>query len=208
MQTPFIVFEGIDGSGKSTLSDMTVSFLKEEDFAVRKLREPTSGFSGKRIREMLQSPVAPDPDILLKFFIDDRDEDVRLNLRPALSSGEIVIMDRYYHSNAAYQGAAGLSYKRILKTNIERGFPKPDRVYLLDCDPVLALARISSRNDFAGTASDRFERTDFLSEVRRIYKEITDETFVILDATLPLEENLKIVHDDILRELLHEQIPS
>ena len=200
---PFIVFEGIDGSGKSTLSDMTVSILKEKGFKVKKLREPTSGISGKKIREFLQSPVAPDPDILLKLFIDDRDEDVRLNIRPAVSSEEIVIMDRYYHSNASYQGASGLSYHRILKTNIERGFPKPDRVYLLDCDPVLALARVSSRNDAQGVAGDNFERADFLSEVRRIYKEIADESFCILDATISLDENLEIVYDDIIRNLIH-----
>jgi dTMP kinase len=202
--TPFIVFEGIDGSGKSSLSDMTVSLLKDKGFAVKKLREPTSGSVGLKIREILQSPVAPDPDILLQLFVDDRDEDVRFNILPALSSGEIVIMDRYYHSNASYQGASGLSYKRILKTNIERGFPKPDRVYLLDCAPSLALSRVSSRNDAAGKSRDSFEKNEFLADVRRIYQEIADETFFMLDASLPLEENLKVVHDDMIRNLLYE----
>jgi dTMP kinase len=193
----FIVFEGIDGSGKSSLARMTAESLERKGAHVTLLSEPTKGARGLRVRELLSSPMPPDPDILMELFVEDREDDVRENIRPALDSGHIVVMDRYYHSNAAYQGASGLSYKRILKTNRERGFPVPDRVYLLDCEVELSMSRIDSRNKESGDVSDSFERAEFLAEVRSLYHAMEDESFRVLLASRDLADSLDIVLADL-----------
>jgi dTMP kinase len=193
----FIVFEGIDGSGKSSLARMAAESLERLGANVEFLAEPTRGPKGLRVREFLSSPIPPDPDVLMELFVEDREEDVRMNIRPALDSDKIVVMDRYYHSNAAYQGASGLSYRRILKVNRERGFPAPDRVYLLDCEPSLSMERIGFRNKETGTVPDSFERAGFLAQVRSLYLEMKDDSFRVLSASRDLAENLDIVLGDL-----------
>lgn len=193
----FIVFEGIDGSGKSSLARMTAESLERKGARVTFLSEPTRGAKGLRVRELLSSPLQPDPDILMELFVEDREDDVRENIRPALEAGNIVVMDRYYHSNAAYQGASGLSFKRILRTNRDRGFPAPDRVFLLDCEPALSMARIDSRNKESGAVSDSFERAEFLADVRSLYLEMKDDSFRVLSASRDLADSLDIVLGDL-----------
>jgi dTMP kinase len=195
----FIVFEGIDGSGKSTLADMTVSYLTDAGMSVIKSSEPTRGMTGSRLRSLLKSPLTPDPDLMLGLFIEDREEDVAIHIRPALARGDIVVLDRYYYSNAAYQGASGLSYRRIMQANTARSFPAPDRVYLLDLNAEDAVARISKRNKETGDVDELFEKVSFLEDVRRIYNEIADDRFVKLDATLPPETLLILVIEDLAR---------
>ncbi|HNX59616.1 MAG TPA: dTMP kinase, partial [Spirochaetota bacterium] len=165
----FIVFEGIDGSGKTTVSNMTVEFLKNYGIDVEHFAEPSQGVTGRKIRNLLKSPIAPDPDVMLGLFLEDREEDVSLRITPSLESGKTVILDRYYFSNAAYQGASGLSYKRILKANTDRKFPRPDRVYLLDLHPSESLLRVETRNEEDGGPREMFEKESFLSEVSKIY---------------------------------------
>jgi dTMP kinase len=195
----FIVFEGIDGSGKSTLADMIVSYLTSTGMSVTKSSEPTRGTTGIRLRSLLQSPLTPDPDLMLGLFIEDREEDVAHNIQPALARGDIVVLDRYYYSNAAYQGASGLSYRRIMQANTARSFPTPDRVYLLDLKAEDAVARISKRNKETGIADEMFERVSFLDNVRRIYNEIADDRFMKLDATMPPEKLLILAIEDLER---------
>ena len=191
----FIVFEGIDGSGKSTQADMLYDhFLAENRPAVR-LFEPTQGEWGRKIRSMLSGDEAPDAVEQLRLFIRDREDDVRKNVRPALDAGKIIIMDRYYYSNAAYQGAAGIDPFEIIKENIEMGFPGPDRVYLIDIEPETALERIERRN--GSVKRDLFERQHFLAEVRDIYNSIADESFVTIDGTLPADRIFSCVLNDV-----------
>lgn len=194
----FIVFEGIDGSGKSTLARSLHSYLIENDVDAVMLSEPTNGVCGKKIRELLSSPITPDPDIMLSLFVDDRIEDVHNNINPALSNGSVVILDRYFYSNAAYQGASGISYKRILKANIERGFPVPDKIYYLDIPVADAISRIEARSS-GNVPVDSFEKAPFLEEVASIYKMMRDEKWMILDAMKKSELLLTDVIEDLRR---------
>jgi len=195
----FIVFEGIDGSGKSTACAETEKALLLAGESVVRLAEPTKGMHGNRIRQLLSQPVKPDPDLMLELFIKDREEDVASNISPNLASGAVVLLDRYYFSNAAYQGASGLSFKRILSLNERFGFPKPDRVYLFDLDPKVALERISARNLDRAEENDAFEKGPFLEDVRALYRQMADESFVIVDAFRTVEETLSVILDDIRR---------
>jgi dTMP kinase len=201
----FVVFEGIDGSGKSTAcAELEKILLSRSEPCVR-FAEPTQGSYGLKIRSLLAEPIKPDPDVMLELFIRDREEDAALNLTPSAAEGRIVLLDRYYYSNAAYQGASGISFSRILKVNARYGFPVPDRVYLFDIDPALALARVSSRNDEQGGVSDAFEKEPFLRDVRELYLKMADERFLILDASAGREQIIRIVLDDLERNFTDEQ---
>lgn len=188
----FIVFEGIDGSGKTTLAARIHDHYSRHLPAVM-LAEPTSGARGREIRALLKSGAPADTGKLLELFILDRDDDVRRNIVPALSEGRMVIMDRYYFSNAAYQGTGGVTPAGIIAMNRDRGFPVPHRVYLVDITPAEALGRVEKRNP----ERDIFENQVFLSKVRANYLEIADDTFLVLDGRLGPGELSDAVIEDL-----------
>ncbi len=191
----FIVFEGIDGSGKSTQAAMAAEWLRESGVPVTELREPGDSRYGREIREYMKSGRMPPPDEQLRLFLLDREEDVRERIAPALADGSALVLDRYFYSNAAYQGAGGIDPEGIIRENLSRGFPLPDRVYCIDIDPALALARVGAR----GQAREAFERGVFLESVRAIYRSIADGRFLMIDGALPREEAARIIRDDLAR---------
>lgn len=195
----FIVFEGIDGSGKSTACVETEKVLSARGIPCVRSAEPTQGVYGQKIRSLLSHPIKPDPDMMLELFVKDREEDVLCNITPNRARGSVVLLDRYYYSNAAYQGASGISYKRILRVNGRYGFPEPDRVYLFDIDPNEALTRINARNSGKGVANDSFEKVSFLEEVRSLYLKMADERFVLIDASKKPDEILDLIISDLFR---------
>jgi dTMP kinase len=107
MKNLFIVFEGIDGSGKSTQCDMLYEYIAGRGVNVKKLAEPTSGKWGTELRAMLKSSAPPPVETQIEMFIKDRIDDSEQNILPSLKSGATVVMDRYFYSNAAYQGVSG-----------------------------------------------------------------------------------------------------
>ncbi|HDP79994.1 MAG TPA: dTMP kinase [Spirochaetes bacterium] len=188
----FIVFEGIDGSGKSTLCARMVSYFRERGVDALGLREPTDGRWGKELRDILKGDVAADARRQTELFLLDRQDDVERTILPALAGGRLIFMDRYYFSNAAYQGAMGIPPRTILEANRSLNFPEPDRVYFIEVSPELALQRVSSRG--ALTEESIFEKKDFLRSVREIYHSIADERFLFLDGTRSV--------DDLRREVV------
>jgi dTMP kinase len=100
----FITFEGIDGCGKSTQLRLLASFLRMRGIEVVVTREPGGTLLGKSIRTILLDPEGEvDPLAELLLYAADRAQHVRTILRPALSSGHIVLSDRYADATAAYQ---------------------------------------------------------------------------------------------------------
>ena len=191
----FIVFEGIDGSGKSTLCDMLYNYYISKKFPAVKIFEPTDGRWGKEIRKMLRNESPPSIQDQMRLFLLDREEDAEKNIKPALMEGKTVIMDRYYYSNAAYQGAMGLSPDFIIDKNIGLGFPEPDRIYLIDIDPEAAIQRIMKRNK---KRTDFFEKKNFLKKVREIYHTIANERFLIIDGSMKPSDLLEIIKKDLV----------
>ena len=192
----FIVFEGIDGSGKTTLSEMLYKHLSSEGIPAVQDHEPTEGYWGRLLRNMLRDDSSKAGE-LLELFIKDREDDVEKNINPALQNGKSVILDRYYYSNAAYQGAMGIPPVSIIRENQNKNFPKPDRVYLVDISPELALERILRRN----IKTEIFEKAKFLEKVREIYHNIADETFLILNGSKKPEELADIIKEDIQKKI-------
>ncbi len=194
----FLVFEGIDGCGKSTLCARLHEHYAGESLPAVLLREPTDGIWGRKIRDMLQGPELPDAAEQVRLFLMDREHDVENNILPAIRHKRMIFMDRYFYSNAAYQGAGGMSPEDILQENLGRGFPLPHRVYLLDLPPQAALDRVSARQ--GGSKHDLFEKTEFLQRVRDHYLAMADDRFCVIDARGPVEDIFNAVCADIERE--------
>ena len=188
----FIVFEGIDGSGKSTHIKALAEELRSQGYSVLQTSEPSKDRIGNFIRryaERNDSRLTPETEALL--FAADRFEHVKTVIEPALRKGRIVISDRYLYSSLAYQGAGGLEVDWIREMN--RFAPKPDLGILLDILPEFSLQRVNRRKTV-------FEDSDYLRKVRNIYLKLVEEgELVRIDADKPrkavLMEVLSLVQE-------------
>lgn len=174
-----IVVEGIDGGGKSTLLDALAAFFGSAERRVFRSAEPTRGVWGERLRAPGAGllPVATQID----YFERDRREHVDGLVNPALGNGDVVLLDRYFLSTAAYQGAKGASPDEILARN--RSFaPEPNLWIVLDLPVNEAIQRIACR----GAARSTFESSAWLAAARAIYREFCDRNpshALLVDAT-------------------------
>ncbi len=189
----FIVFEGIDGSGKSTQCDLLFRHAVSLGLPAVKLVEPTDGEWGRKIRAMLREKEMAPAEEQMRLFILDRQEDAEKNIIPALNENRIIIMDRYYFSNAAYQGAAGMASEAIIAENRKMKFPEPDRIYFVDLPPDRAMERVTVRS---GGDNEIFEKESFLQKVRDNFFSIADERFLVLDGTISVEEIFEEIKRD------------
>jgi dTMP kinase len=163
----FIVLEGIDGSGKTTSSRSLASMLRARGYEVFLTREPTSKTTaGKKLRGTFSSEIRLTPEEELALFMEDRKEHIASVIEPKLNEGIIVICDRYFYSNAAYQGALGLNWSEIVSQNLAFSIV-PDAIFFFNLPVKVALQRISKRHTHKATTS--FEGTEYLIEVDRIY---------------------------------------
>ncbi|HEY9898897.1 MAG TPA: dTMP kinase [Pantanalinema sp.] len=194
----FIAVEGIDGMGKSTQLAQLEQFLAARGFDVKRTREPTDSVYGREIRRIAQEGrdgISPDEEVNL--FLKDRELDVRENILPALEAGEVVLVDRYYYSNMAYQGALGIDPERIRALNAH--FPKPDLVIMLDASPATGIGRI--RGGRGETNNQGYEQEDFLAKVRAIFAAMPDDNIVRIDASRDLEAVTGEVRAHVLARL-------
>jgi dTMP kinase len=185
----FIVIEGIDGTGKSTQSKRLAEWFRSCGREVVLSREPTDGPWGKKLRESATTGRLSAEEEL-ECFLNDRREHVEMSIKPALAEGKIVILDRYYFSTMAYQGARGFDPAEIRRRN-EAFAPQPDLLLILDLSVESAHGRIGARGDTA----NEFEQRDTLTRCREIFLSLRDESFAcVIDA----EPSLNEVTADIL----------
>jgi dTMP kinase len=183
-----IVFEGIDGSGKTTQARALVRRLRARGRKAVFFREPTRGHWGREIRRRAVRAGSLTPAEELNLFVLDRKENVAKNLRPALERGKIVVLDRYYFSTMAYQGAKGIDPERIRRLN-ERFAVKPDLVVILDVGAGEGLARIGDRK----VREELFEREDYLARVREIFRSLRGPRFFHVDGAKGRREIGRII---------------
>jgi dTMP kinase len=190
------VLEGVDGAGKTAVCDRLVDILTDEGYNVTRLREPTDETSwGQEIRA--RSPRGElTPEEELELFIRDREWHVQNRILPALDSGRIILMDRYFFATGAYQSTStGLHWKDILKRNREEiSAPEPDIVFVLDVPVETGLKRVGERK---GSLNEQFEQYDRLVRVRKAYLEMTEEdtgNFMLIDARRSIELVVAEVH--------------
>ncbi len=179
----FIVIEGIDGTGKSTQARRLAEWFARQGREVVLSREPTDGPWGKKLRESAATGRLSAHDEL-EYFLNDRREHVDNLIRPALAAGKVVILDRYYFSTMAYQGARGFDVSDIRQRN-EAFAPRPDLLLILDLDVESAHARIGVRGD----STNEFEKYENLTRCRQIFLSLRDEPFVrIIPSSGDLDE--------------------
>ncbi len=183
-----LVIEGIDGAGKSTQVRMLARRLRQLGLEVAVYREPTRGKWGRKVRSLARTEKAVDPHEELELFLRDREENVRRNIRPSLSSGRVVILDRYYFSTMAYQGARGISPQIIRRQN-EIFAPRPDGVFILSLPASQGLGRIQKRRQ----KDVLFEQEKYLQRVEAIFRQIKGRGIYHLDASQPKEK----IHQEI-----------
>lgn len=179
----FIVIEGIDGTGKSTHARRLAGWFVAQGRAVVLSREPTDGPWGARLRASAATGrLAPADE--LQYFLNDRRQHVEEVIAPALAAGKVVILDRYYFSTMAYQGARGFDPVDIRRRN-EEFAPLPDLLLILDLDLDTALRRIGARGDTA----NEFEQRDSLQRCREIFLALKDEPFArVVDSNGTMDE--------------------
>jgi dTMP kinase len=178
-----IVLEGIDGTGKSTQAKRLGEWFVSQGREVVLSREPTSGPWGRKVRESAATGrLSPEDE--LEYFLKDRRQHVEELIAPSLAAGNVVILDRYYFSTMAYQGARGFDPVEIRRRN-EAFAPVPDLLLVMDLDVDISLERIGSRGDVA----NEFEKRETLERCREIFLSLKNERFVrVIDSSGSLDE--------------------
>jgi dTMP kinase len=181
-----ISFEGIDGSGKSTQARKLYEFLKEEGYEVSLYRDPGSTPLAEQIREVIIN-YTMDPITELLLFESARSSLVWEKIFPDLTSGKIVIVDRFIDSTTAYQGYGreiNLGTVSILNHIATRG-RKPDLTFILNLPLELALQRLKEQKT-------KFEEPNYLKRVRDGYLQIfyseKERDIRLIDASRSEEE--------------------
>ena len=174
--------EGIDGCGKSTQSKLLLEKLEGEGEKVIILKEPTKRPHGQKLWDMLHGKRKATNEEILELFVLDRKQHVEEKIEPALDSGAVVLMDRYYYSSMAYQVAGGIDVEEIREKH--EFAPKPDVVLIFDLPVSVALERVKGHSD-----ADEFEKEEHLEKVREAYLNLENDPLVrIVDATGTPEE--------------------
>lgn len=196
-----ITIEGLDGTGKTTLSAALGDALTARGLPVTLLREPGGVALGERIRALLAEPdaeIAPHAEALL--FAAARAQLCVERLAPLLDDGRWVILDRFVDSSLAYQGGGReLGVETVAAINrVATAGCVPDRTLLLRLDRATGRARLSGR----GEASDRIERESdgFFARVAATYDALAaddPQRIRTLDAQRPPDAVLAAALDEI-----------
>ena len=191
---PFITFEGVEGSGKSTQLRRVADRLRRKRRRVLVTREPGGTRIGRILRGVLleKSHRELDPVAEWLLFEADRRQHVVEVLRPAVAEGLFVLCDRFSDATEAYQQVGRRMDARLVRRvdGLARDWLVPDLTLLYDIDPRRGLERANRRG---GRSVGRFEETelDFHEKVRRAYLRIAkreSHRVRVLDASRPVSE--------------------
>jgi len=195
----FIVFEGIDGAGKTTQIELLEKRLRQSGRRVYRTAEPTESVSGGLLRDALSGVSKRTACEMAAMFTLDR---IFHNVNPVngirrmLEDGYDVICDRYYYSSMAYQGSeTDVAWVRDMNLNCPE-ILRPDVCIFLDLTPEQSMSRIRG-----GRATQEiYENTEKLTAVRKkffdVFAELKEtEHICIVDAYRTIEE----IHEEIFR---------
>jgi dTMP kinase len=187
-----IVFEGTDGTGKSTQLQLLGHYLRDKGYSILTTREPTRGLFGQKIRSLYMHRNQCSLDEELELFLADRREHVEKVLAPALEQEKIILCDRYFLSTVAYQGARGLDPEHILELN--RFAPDPDLALLFQAPLDTGLSRITRGR---GDELNDFEQKESLAHVAAIFSSIKRPYIRPIDARGSIEEVHRLVIESV-----------
>lgn len=174
-----VAVEGIDGAGKTSLSAHLAQWCGERGLGCVLSKEPTGLKWGTEMRESGKKGRLTVEEELRYFELDRRDH-IERSIAPALREGNIVILDRYYWSTAAYQGARGADVDQIIRLH-EKFAPTPDVVFVLDLDVDAGLCRIRARGDHPNL----FENKAALLKAKQIFLRLAEvnKNGIIVDSS-------------------------
>ncbi len=185
----FIAFEGLDGSGSSTQTDLLTSNLKNSGLNTVGTKEPTNNLIGGLIRAALTKSWKSSPECLQLLYTADRAHHLEREIIPALEKGKIVITDRYLFSTIAF-GSLDLEKKWLLEINDQ--FILPDTTFFIRVSPKVCINRIScDRNEF-----ELFEEEQKLKKVLSAYDKLSKEKYKIV--TINGEKSVAQIETEVL----------
>jgi|SRR3989344_6507886 len=200
----FIVFEGVDASGKTTHSKELVEKFEKEERSVIYTKEPTDGEIGKLIRRVLAEEQKVPPVALQYLFCADRaiHQEEIIN---HLEKGDIVVSDRYFWSAAAY-GIADLGgtvdfYSTVYSIlSFYNQFISPDYTFFLDVEVDEAVSRIEKSHKH----HEIYDKKEKIEKIRDAYMKLIDKfptEFTLIDANKPIEEVSKQLFEEVNKVL-------
>ena len=193
----FIVFEGIDGAGKTTQIDLLVRRLQAAGRRVHRTAEPTESVSGGLLRDALGGVSKRTPSELAALFVLDR---IFHNTNPVsgievmLAEGIDVVCDRYYYSSLAYQGSeTDEQWVRDMNLNCP-DIRRPDICIFLDLTPAQSMERIGKGR----VTTEIYENEERLTRVRTQFFRALDslkerDRICVVNAARSVEE----IHEEI-----------
>ncbi|MFA5602505.1 MAG: dTMP kinase [Bacilli bacterium] len=207
-KSKFIVFEGGEGSGKTTIANKMKDQLEKEGYEVLYSREP----GGVKIAEEIRNIILDKNNTELEkrtealLFAAARRQHLVEKVIPALNEGKIVICDRFIHSSLVYQGIArGIGIEEVYDVNLFAiDDCLPDIVICLDIDPEIGLQRASERPEENNRIDN--EKIEFHKTVNAGYLKIAeyDKSIVVVDASKPKEEVFSEVYK-IIKENIQQK---
>ena len=198
----FIVFEGLDGSGKSTQQQLLNAKLKSDKISTISFREPGSTMIGNQIVEILQSDQKLSPLSELLLFYVSRSAIIEEKIKPALDNHDVVICDRYFNSSIAYQGyGRGIDINFINQINdqVVKNII-PDLIFYMDINWE------EKKNRKGINVKDRFEKEDrnFHNKVRSGYKSLAKkdlDKWKIIDAEEDVNKISSFIYETVKSKL-------
>ncbi len=199
----FIVFDGPDGSGKSTQFSRFIAACNEAGLTVCDVREPGGTPVGEHVRDILLDPAHKGMDVRCEMllYMASRAQLVSQRIAPALQRGELVIADRFVSSTLAYQGSGGGLTDDAIKMVADLAIAHhwPDLVVVFDVDEATASRRLSpllDRMEAKGAAFHARVRKGYLKQVSQ-----NPETHLLIDATKPEDEVFQAMITGICQKL-------
>ena len=190
----FIVFDGIDGAGKTTQLDMLARRMTDDGESVYITAEPTGGDIGRLLRRALSGAEKRSECEMAVMFVLDRIAH-NAEIEEKINDGVCVLCDRYYHSTLAYQGKT-TDYAWVRSMNIDcPEIRKPDACIYLDLTPEQSLKRISRGR----SSVEIYENLEKLTEVR-------DSFHSVIEDLRQTGEKIFVLNADCSREELAEEI--
>lgn len=188
----FVVIDGPEGAGKTTLARALAERLRADGIEPVLAREPGGTDLAERIRALLLDPALPvEPVGELFLFLAARADLVSRVIRPARQAGRVILADRFQLSTEAYQcGGRGVDLAVVRAANLAAtGGLEPDLTLVLDLPPDQGFERIRK----SGQGFDRIEQAgaEFHQRVARVFRNATGPGIVHLDATGPPEQVLQ-----------------
>ncbi len=181
----FIVFDGPDGSGKSTQMRRFMDWCKQNEVKVREVREPGGTPIGEQIRQVLLDPANESMTIQCEMllYMASRAQLVDQEIVPAINRGELVVADRFVSATLAYQGAAGGLQAKWIQQVAEVAVSShwPDLTLILDVDDKTAAGRLNpllDRMELKGREFHSKVRDGFLKQAKEMPKK-----YCVIDST-------------------------